>query len=91
MVFLVKTQFFINSFTTIYVQIFILGGTNNRQQHLELIVLTELVWLTVFFFKIVFQVEVLKPKDFSRILSPRRCVEIKYNIRCEAKVVKVKM
>ena len=32
----------------------------------------------------------LKPKDFSRILSPRRCVMIIYKIRCEVKVVKVK-
>ena len=91
MVFLAKTQFFINSFTTIYVQIFILGGTNSRQQHLELIVLTQLVWLTVFCFKIIFQVQVLKPKDFSSILSPRRCVVIIYKIRCELKIVKVKM
>ena len=80
-----------NSFTTIYVQIFILGGTNSKQHHLELIVLTEPVWLTVFYFKIFFQVQVLKPKDFFRILSPRRCVVIIYKIRCEVKVVKVKM
>ena len=33
----------------------------------------------------------LKPKDFSRILSLRRCVVIIYKIRCEVKVVKVKM
>ena len=33
----------------------------------------------------------LKPKDFSRILSPRRCVVIIYKIRCELKIVKVKM
>ena len=33
----------------------------------------------------------LKPKDFSRILSPRRCVVIIYKIRCKVKVVKVKM
>ena len=72
-------------------QIFILGGTNNRQQHLELIVLTEPFWLTVFCFKINFQVQVLKPKDFSKILSPRRYVVIIYKIRCEVKVVKVKM
>ena len=26
----------------------------------------------------------LKPKDFSRILSPRRCVVIIYKIRCES-------
>ena len=91
MVFLAKTQFFINSFATIYVHIFILGGTNSRQQHLELIVLIEPVWLTVFYFKINFQVLVLKPKDFSRILSHRRCVVIIYKIRCEVKVVKVKM
>ena len=44
-----------------------------------------------FLFKIIFQVQVLKPKDFSRILSPRRCVVIIYKIRCEVKVVKVKM
>ena len=69
---------------------FILGGTNSRQQHLELIVLTEPVF-TVFYFKIIFQVQVLKPKDFSRILSPRRCVVIIYKIRCEVKVVRVKM
>ena len=74
-----------------YVQIFILGGTNSRQQHLELIVLTAPVWFTVFFFKIIFQVQVLKPKDFSRILSPKRCVGIIYKIRCEVKVVKIKM
>ena len=86
-----KLSFLINSFITIYVQIFILGGTNNRQKHLELIVLTEPVWLSVFCFKIIFQVHVLKPKDFSRILSPRRCVVIIYKIRCEVKVVKVKM
>ena len=85
-----KLSFLINSFITISVQIFILGGTNNRQ-HLELIVLTEPVWLTVFYFKIIFQVQVLKPKDFSRILSPRRCVVIIYKIRCEVNVVKVKM
>ena len=91
MVFIVKLSFLINSFTTIYVQIFILEGTNSRQQHLELIVLTEPVWLTVFCFKIIFQVQVLKPKDFSRILSPGRCVMILYKIRCKVKVVKVKM
>ena len=61
-------------------QIFILGGTNSRHQHLELIVLTEPVWLTVFYFKIIFQVKVLKLKDFSRILSPRRCIVIIYKI-----------
>ena len=33
----------------------------------------------------------LKPKDFSKFLSPRHCVEIIYKIRCEVKVVKVKM
>ena len=76
---------------TIYVQIFIMGGTNIRQQHLELIVLTEPVWLTVFCFKIIFRVQVLKPKDFSSILSPRRCVVIIYKIRCKVKVVKFKM
>ena len=86
-----KLSFLINSFTTISVQIFILGGTYSRQQHLELIVLTEPVWLTVFYFKIIFQVQMLKSKDFSRILSPRRCVVIIYKIRCEVKVVKVKM
>ena len=46
-----KLSFLINSFTAISVQIFILGGTNTRQQLLELIVLTERVWLTVFCFK----------------------------------------
>ena len=91
MVFIQKLNFLINIFTTIYIQIFILGGTNNKQQHLELIVLTEPVWLIVFCFKILFQVQVLKPKDFSRILSPRRCVVIIYKIRCKVKVVKVKM
>ena len=91
MVFIEKLNFLINSFITISAQIFILGGTNNRQQHLELIVLTESVWLTVFCFKVIFQVQVLKPKEFSRILSPRRCVVIIYKIRCEVKVVKVKM
>ena len=91
MVFMQRLSFFINSFITIYVQIFILGGTNSRQQHLEFTVLTEPVWLTVFCFKIIFQVQVLKPKDFSRILSPRRCVVIIYKIRCEVKLVKVKM
>ena len=91
MVFIEKLSFLINSFTTIFVHIFILGGTNSRQQHLELIVLTESVWLTVFCFKIIFQVQVLKLKGFSRILSPRRCVVIIYKIMCEVKVVKVKM
>ena len=33
----------------------------------------------------------LKPKDFSRILSPRHCVVIIYKIRCKLKIVKVKM
>ena len=33
----------------------------------------------------------LKPKDLSRILSPRRCVVIIYKIRCKLKLVKVKM
>ena len=33
----------------------------------------------------------LKPKDFSRIASPRRCVVIIYKIRCKLKIVKVKM
>ena len=86
MVFIAKTQFshkqFYNHLCTYF---HILGGTNNGQQHLELIVLTEPVWLTVFYFKIIFQVQVLKPKDFSRILSPRRCVVIIYKIRCEEK------
>ena len=86
-----KLSFLINSFITISVHIFILRGTNSRKQNLELIVLTEPVWLTVFCFKIIFQVQVLKPKDFYRILSPRRCVVIIYKIRCEVKVVKVKM
>ena len=85
MVFIAKLSFLINSFITIYVQIFILGGTNTRQQHLELIVLTEPVWLTVLCFKIIFQVQVLKPKDFSKILSPKRCVVIIYKIRCKLK------
>ena len=62
-----------------------------RQQHLELIVPTEPVWLIVFCFKIIFQVQVLKPEDHSRILSLRCCVVIIYKIRCEVKVVKVKM
>ena len=91
MVFIEKLCFLINSFITIYVQIFILGGTYSRQQHLEIIVFTEPVWLTVFCFKIIFQVPVLKPKDFSRILSPKRCVVIIYKIRCKVKIVKVKM
>ena len=91
MVFIAKTQFSHKQFTTIYVQILILGGTNSKQQHLELIVLTEPVWLTVLCFKIIFQVQVLKPKDFSRNISPMRCVVIIYKIRCEVKVVKVKM
>ena len=91
MVFMQKLSFLINNFTTSSVQIFILRGTNSRQQHLELIVLTEPVWLTVFCFKIIFQVQVLKPKDLFRILSPRRCVVIIYKIRCEVTVVKVKM
>ena len=89
MVFIAKTQFSHKQFYN--VQIFILGGTNNRQQHLELIALTKPVWLTIFCFKIIFQVQVLKPKDFSRILSHRRCVVIIYKIRCKVKVVKVKM
>ena len=33
----------------------------------------------------------LKPKDFSKILSLKRCVVIIYKIRCELKIVKVKM
>ena len=33
----------------------------------------------------------LKPKDFSRILSFRRYVVIIYKIRCKLKLVKVKM
>ena len=33
----------------------------------------------------------LKPKDFFKILSPRRYVVIIYKIRCEVKVVKAKM
>ena len=33
----------------------------------------------------------LKPKDLSRILNPRRCVVIIYKIRCKLKIVKVKM
>ena len=33
----------------------------------------------------------LKSKDLSRILSPRRCVVIIYKIRCKLKLVKVKM
>ena len=33
----------------------------------------------------------LKPKDLSRILSPRRCVVIIYKIRCKLKLVKFKM
>ena len=33
----------------------------------------------------------LKPKDLSRILSPRRCVVIIYKIMCKLKLVKVKM
>ena len=33
----------------------------------------------------------LKPKDLSRILSPRCCVVIIYKIRCKLKIVKVKM
>ena len=33
----------------------------------------------------------LKPEEFSRIISPRRCVVIIYKIRCEVKVVKVKI
>ena len=91
MVFIAKTQFSHKQFYNHFVHIFILGDTNSRQQHLELIVLTEPVWLTVFCFKIIFQVQVLKPKDFSRILSPRHCVVIIYKIKCEVKVVKVKM
>ena len=33
----------------------------------------------------------LKPKDLSRVFSPRRCVVIIYKIRCKLKLVKVKM
>ena len=33
----------------------------------------------------------LKPNNFSKIFSPRRCVVIIYKIRCGEKVVKVKM
>ena len=91
MVFLAKTQFSYKQFYNHFCTDFILGGTNSKQQHLELIVLTEPVWLTVFCFKIIFQAQVLNPKDLSRILSPRRCVVIIYKIRCEVKVVKVKM
>ena len=86
MVFIAKTQFSHKQFYNHLCTDFHIG----RQQHLELIVLTELVWLTVFCFKIIFQVQVLKPKDFSRILSLRRCVVILYKIRCKVKVVKVK-
>ena len=32
----------------------------------------------------------LKPKDLSKILSPKRCVVIIYKIRCKLKIVKVK-
>ena len=35
--------------------------------------------------------QVLKPKDLSRILSLRRCVVIINKIRCKLKLVKVKM
>ena len=91
MVFIAKTQFSHKQFTTIYVQIFILGGTYSRQQHLELILLTEPVWLTVSVFKIIFQVQVLKSKELSRILSPRRCVVIIYKISGKVNIVKVKI
>ena len=91
MVYIEKTQFSHKQFYNHFCTDFILGDTNSRQQHLELIVLTEPVWLTVFCFKIIFQVQVLKPKDFSRILCPRRCVVIIYKIRCEVKVLKVKL
>ena len=91
MIFIAKTQFSHKQFYNYLCTDFILGGTNSRQQHLELIVLTEPVWLTVFCFKIIFQVQVLKLKDFFRILSPRRCVVIIYKIRCEVKVVKINM
>ena len=91
MVFIAKTQFSHKQFYNHLCTDFILGGTNSRQQHLELIVLTEPVWLTVFCFKIIFQVQVLNPKDFSRILSPRCRVVIIYKIRCKVKIVKVKM
>ena len=91
MVFIAKTQFFHTQCYNHFCTDFILGGTNSRQQHLELIVLTEPVWLTVFCFKIIFQVQDLKSKDFFRILSPRCCVVIIYKIRCKVKVVKVKM
>ena len=33
----------------------------------------------------------LKLKDFSKILSSRRCVVIIYKIRCKLKIVKFKM
>ena len=33
----------------------------------------------------------LNPKDFSKNLSPRRCVVNVYKIRCKVKIVKVKM
>ena len=89
MVFIAKTQFSHKQFYSNFCTDFYIG--RYKQQHLELLVLTEPVWLTVFCFKIIFQVHVLKPKDFSRILGPGRCVVIIYKIRCEVKVVKVKM
>ena len=91
MVFIAKTQFSHKQFYNHFCTDFHIGRYKSRQRHLELIVLTEPVWLTVFCFKIIFQVQVLKPKDFFRILSPRRCVVIIYKIRCKVKVVKVKM
>ena len=88
MVFIAKTQFSHKQFYNHFCTDFYIG---RYKEHLELIVLTEPVWLTVFCFKIIFQVQVLKPKDFFGILSPRRCVVIIYKIRCEVKVIKVKM
>ena len=91
MVFIAKTQFSHKQFYNHFCTDFHIGRNKQQKTALELIILTEPVWLIVFCFKIIFQVQVLKPKDFSRILSPRRCAVIIYKIRCEVKVVKVKM
>ena len=85
MVFIAKTQFSHKQFYNHFCTDFHIGRYKQQTAALELIVLTELVWLTVFCFKIIFQVQVLKPKDFSKILSPRRCVVIIFKIRCEVK------
>ena len=90
MVFIAKTQFSHKQIYNHFRTYFYIGRYKQQTTTFRTIVLTEPIWLTVLCFKIIFQVQVLKPKDFSRILSPRRCVVIIYKIRCEVKVVKLK-